>query len=316
MRAGSVASAAVIALLAVALSAAAQLAVLPTGLVASIEPIEAPIPPDGTVARAAGEVVYEFPDIGSGSREATRITLRVDRGPAWASAAVTPTVIDVEAAPGFDGSGSRRVTAEFLVLVSVALDAPALRPDEIVVVADAAPNGVLQGASAKTELVVTAAWSAGLDVQAPRSPVPLPPGGRAEVPIRVSNLGNGRTFVEFSIAGWSHAVWATPPEPVVLEPSSGGPPSVPLVLRLDAEDAFRGGSVTLRAEPTYAFDRSLHGPAVDTVITLDPGRRPGGLIEAQADDVGEAPHDLAIVLGLIGALAGLVVGRRKASRLA
>lgn len=234
------------------------------------------------------------------ARGPARIAVWVEAAPPWATLVVEPDVTEVGPCQG------ERFVARGIVKLQVSDQAPAMSADSFTLAA--ASEGISGNATGRATLPLTAAYFGILDLQIAESIRVVEPGERAEFPIKVSNLGNGRGRVTFELVEASEGIAVEVPAPVVLESKQQGGNAISQTVGFVMVGA-RGGLylnevavAQLRATLVHELDGAFGGEGtVSTLLTTRGLAAPG-------------PDALSLVLAMAFAL-GLTRRRRsRASR--
>jgi hypothetical protein len=243
-----------------ALALAGALLAMPLAAAATkvdvVLPEVAPVAP-GQERTVAGNLSYSY-DAPSGN--ATNVSLALLTAPDWLTARIDPA--SVQAAAN-DSNGTTLVPV--LLTVGVRPGTLALQQHTLQIQLHADKNGALAAAQNTVGVVVRVAFVGALQVAGPSDAVPAKPGEPVEVPLTISNTGNGPARVGFD-PPTAQGVTAVPPAPVVVEAGAQRVVNLSFLPQ-------QAGRIPLTAHytSTYAFDPTLPGASGDVTFSLNVG---------------------------------------------
>lgn len=262
-----------------------------------VQPPDAPIPPLGPYFALPVQVRYTYVPTAL-STSPTSIHLDVRELPPWAGATLAPSTVYIPVEPV--GLQVQTRTASSFLLVSVTADAPAFTQGVVQVVAQAAPNGNLMGSQGRVDVPIQADYFSLLSASMATRSQELAPGQRVQLPMMVTNLGNGLTRVTFGVARAPEGLGITQPEALTLPSRQMGSEEnrAPVLWAFEAQPGFQGGDAVLVLQGAYALDPELLGERLEVVLHLPRG--PGGDVVTQSL-LGSGPGAPPLALGLLAA---------------
>lgn len=257
-------------------------------------------------------VTYTYPRPNTATTT-TRASLTIVDAPSWAVATVSPAnlffaVENTPNPPATDGTDQ----AEANVLVSTTADAPAFMPASVRLRVEAQPNANLNGSANETTVTVIAGYFSILDVGTPESTVRVTAGDRRDVPIQITNLGNGPTRVAAELKIAAEGVAIAPPAPLTLgsrqlgDRNSSANVTFALAVAPDARAGVFRVEFAFRAE--YAGPPQTEGVGEGDATTLSFNvviERAAGGVKAPGAE-GAAAVLVAVAAGIAGRRRGKV----------
>jgi hypothetical protein len=228
------------------------------------------------------------------------VSYKVTKNPPWASVTVSPgsDVIILDA----PSSGTVKGKRTFTVTVTASDLAPAFQADTIEITATVNAPAPAGAKNAAQSVQIQADYFSILDVQLTQSIQQDRPQATVTFPIKVTNLGNGATKVNFAVpeGGKSEGLVVIPPNAVTLQSKQAGGSAisaeVPLQIQLPHKNGYmnQAGAVTLEITSNYALDGKLVGDKtqVNVLVTTKGFYVPG--------------FELVFLVGVLGAAAALM----------
>lgn len=213
-----------------------------------------------------GKVDYTGDPSSSGNIVGVPVSYKVTKAPAWAAVTVSPgsDVITMPATPGAQATGSRT----FTVSVTASDQAPAFQSDTIEITATVTPTTPSTPPKSAAQTVpIQADYFSILDVQLAQAIQQDRPQSTVTFPVKITNLGNGATKINFAIAegGNPQNLNALVPGPVTLQSKQAGgnqiSTEIPLQIQLPHQNGYmnEAGTVVYKITSNYALDSKLKG---------------------------------------------------------
>ena len=229
-------------------------------------------PPSEKVKPLQGQIVFQGKvdftgePSNQGNLIGVPIEYKVTKQPAWAAVTISPGS-DVIALT--QGSGGQFIGSKtFTVSVTANDQAPAFQSDTIEITVTAKPTVPnTPQKSAAQAVPIQADFFSILDVQLAQAIQQDRPQSTVTFPLRITNLGNGNTKVNFAIAegGNPQNLNAPLPIPITLQSKQAGGNAimaeVPLQIQLPYQNGYMNevGVVTYKITSNYALDSKLKG---------------------------------------------------------
>lgn len=249
-----------------------------------------------------GKVEYAADPSGQSNLVGVPVSYKVTKAPAWAAVTVSPGADVITLTPGQQYTGNR----QFTVAVTASDQAPAFQSDTIEITATVTPAAPATPKSAAQSVPIQADYFSILDVQLSQAIQQDRPQATVTFPVKITNLGNGATKVNFALAegGNPQNLALLIPAPVTLQSKQAGgnqiSAEIPLQVQLPHKNGYMNqvGSVTYDITSHYALDGKLIGDktTLSVLVTTKGFYVPG--------------PGLLLVVGVVAAAAGLL--RRRA----
>ena len=220
-----------------------------------------------------GKVEYTGDPSSGGNLVGVPVSYKVTKAPAWAAVTVSPGSDVIQLASGQQYSGSKT----FTVAVTASDQAPAFQSDTIEITATVTPSspGATPKSAAQT-VPVQADYFSILDVQLAQAIQQDRPQSTVTFPVKITNLGNGATKVNFDIApeGNPQRLAALIPGPVTLQSKQAGgnqiSAEIPLQIQLPHKNGYmnEAGTVTYKITSNYALDSKLKGDETTLAVLV------------------------------------------------
>jgi hypothetical protein len=236
-----------------------------TSVVLSLTPPSEKVKPLQGQITFSGKATYTGDPSSSGNIVGVPVSYKVTKAPAWAAVTVSPgsDVITLTSSQT-SVSGS----SNFNVAVTASDQAPAFQSDTIEITATVTPSN--PGATAKSAsqaVPIQADYFSILDVQLAQAIQQDRPQSTVTFPVKITNLGNGATKVNFDIApeGNPQNLNVLVPGPVTLQSKQAGgnqiSAEIPLQIQLPHKNGYmnEAGAVRYKITSNYALDSKLKG---------------------------------------------------------
>lgn len=207
------------------------------------------------------------------------VEYKATKFPPWASVTISPANDVIALAPGAAGAGSAQVTGSrtFTVSVLASDQAPAFQPADIEITATFRPQQ--PGAtpvSKATTVPIQADYFSILDVVLTQSIQQDRPQATVAFPVKITNLGNGNTKVNFAIAegGNPKDLGVIVPGPTILQSKQAGgnliTAEIPLSIQLPHRNGYMNepATVTYQITSNYALDPKLRGDETQFTVLV------------------------------------------------
>lgn len=258
----------------------------------SVKPLQAPLAFSGTTT-FTGDPGQMQNFIG------VPISYTVTKQPAWATVVVSPASDVVQLSqPGATGTVSG--TRPFQVIVTASDQAPAFQADQIEITVTQGRVTAGTPAVSKNAVPITASYFSIIDVQLGEAIKVERPQTPVQFPVKVTNLGNANTKVNFEVIEKTESLQAPLPNPVTLQSKQAGgnqiSADIPLTVQTPYKNGYMNevGVVNYKLTSAYALDPKIKGDdsTVSVLITTRGFYVPG-------------PSPILFV-GLLGAVALLL----------
>lgn len=233
-------------------------------IVLSLTPPQDKVKPLQGQITFTGKVAYTGDPSSGGNLVGVPVSYKVTKAPAWAAVTISPGSDVITLTQGNPYTG----TASFNVAVTASDQAPAFQSDTIEITATITPSS--PGATPKSSaqaVPIQADYFSILDVQLAQAIQQDRPQSTVTFPVKITNLGNGATKVNFDIApeGNPQGLNVLVPGPITLQSKQAGgnqiSAEIPLQIQLPHKNGYmnEAGSVRYKITSNYALDSKLKG---------------------------------------------------------
>lgn len=277
----------------------------------SATPPETPLEPGGPVTETNLTVTVTCQDGGNGTFE---VGLTAPASPAWLTASLDPSALTVGWDECDDDADSDGFQKTVTLAVNASRDAPAFQQGNVEV------QGTSDPANATTTIPYQPGFRGEIQADPGDGTVELEAGGSGDLPLQVTNLGNGDITVFLEVREDAGLDIVLPGAFTVPSPATGGEDDARNVT-LSVQHVCsspgpvdRRDDVRVHVDSAYALDQSLEGDEATATWTV---HVEGTCPEAEASDGGsdddlgnttvENIRDQAPDLGAVGSAAALGV---------
>ncbi len=221
-----------------------------------------------------GKVDYTGDPSSAGNLVGVPVSYKVTKAPAWAAVTISPGS-DVITLTNNQQTTSGSKT--FTVSVTASDQAPAFQSDTIEITATVTPTTPSTPAKSAAQTVpIQADYFSILDVQLAQAIQQDRPQSTVTFPVKITNLGNGATKVNFDIApeGNPQNLNVLVPGPVTLQSKQAGgnqiSTEVSLQIQLPHKNGYmnEAGTVRYKITSNYALDSKLKGDETTLAVLV------------------------------------------------